>query len=84
MNDNYFEFDKINSITRELSKAILYNNGIPYLSPELALLFKSSRSDNIEYQLDFNETFPNMSEEQRQWFLKNLDVLYPNGHAWKL
>lgn len=84
MDDNYFEFDKTNSITRELSKAILYNNGIPYLSPELALLFKSSRSENIDYQLDFNETFPIMSEEQKQWFLINLDVLYPNGHTWKI
>lgn len=80
--ENYFVFDKNQGIKRELSKAILFSNGIPYLAPEIVLLYKSSRSENAEYNFDFEQTYTHMSDEQKEWFLQGLDVLYPNGHMW--
>ena len=82
--EDYFIFDKSQGIKREYSKAILFNEGIPYLAPEIVLLYKSSRSDNPEYQYDFEQTYWHMDDEQRMWFSKSLDILYPNGHIWKV
>lgn len=84
MDDDNFIFNRELDIKREISKSILFYNGIPYLSPELVLLFKSSKPDNKEYQFDFDETFPNMNDEQKLWFIQSMNVLYPNGHMWKL
>lgn len=82
--EEFFWFDKNQGIKRNLSKAILFNNGIPYLAPEIVLLYKSSRSENVEYHYDFEQTYLHMDDEQKKWFSQNLDVLYPNGHIWKV
>lgn len=78
-----FVFDSNPEIKRELSKAILYRNNIPYLAPEIVLLYKASRADEPAYALDFEQTYRHMDDEQRQWFSMNLDALYPEGHVWK-
>lgn len=83
-NEDYFVFDKNRGIKREISKAILFNNGIPYLAPEIVLLYKSSRSENTEYHYDFEQTHLHMDDEQKMWFSQSLDVLYPNGHIWRV
>ncbi len=82
--DKYFMFDGKKGVARELEKAILYNSGIPFLAPEIVLLYKSSRSDNPEYQYDFEQTYEHMNAEQQNWFSHNLEILYPNGHKWKV
>lgn len=82
-NEDYFVFDKNQEIKREISKAILSHKGIPYLAPEIVLLYKSSRSENKEYQYDFEQTYLHMDDEQKMWFTQSLDVLYPNGHIWR-
>lgn len=82
--EDYFVFDKNQGIKRELSKAILLNSGIPYLAPEIVLLYKSSWSENVEYQYDFEQTYWQMNDEQKMWFSQNLDVLYSKGHRWKI
>ena len=82
--DDYFVFDKSKGIEREISKAILFNNDIPYLAPEIALLYKSSCSENKEYQYDFEQVHSRMSNEQKSWFIKSLDILCPDEHPWKV
>lgn len=79
---NYFVFSGQTGIKRDLSQAILFRDGIPYLAPEMALLFKASNPENPDYRLDFDEAFPRMSAKQRQWFLESLNTLYPGGHRW--
>ena len=79
-----FVFDKKRGIKRELGKAILFNSGIPFLAPEIVLLFKASRSENPKYQYDFIQTYAHLNDEQQSWFSQNLDILYPNGHKWKV
>ena len=81
--DDAFIFDKSRGIQREMSKAILYHEGIPYLAPEIVLLYKASNADNVEYQYDFEQAYINMNEEQKSWFLQGLDTLYPAGHKWR-
>ena len=79
---NYLVLDQRNELRRELSKSILYHNGIPYLAPEIVLLYKASDSENSAYQLDFSETYPCLNEEQKAWFVSGMNLLYPDGHPW--
>lgn len=81
-NCNSFIFDERRGITREMSKAILSNRGIPYLSPELALLYKASKPDDIRNKRDFDMVYPRMTGEQKRWFSASMDMLYPNGHVF--
>ena len=83
-NKNNFVFDETKDICRDLSKAILYNGSIPYLAPEIALLYKSSQAEREEYHYDFEQTYPHMSSEQIEWFFQKLDILYPDGHKWRI
>lgn len=80
--ENDFIFSQEFNLTRDMRKAILYNNGIPYIAPELALLYKSSRAENPEYQYDYKITIPRLDEEQLLWFYNSLEQLYPQGHLW--
>lgn len=82
-NETHFVFDKVNGIERELSASIRFRHGIPYLSPEIVLLYKASQADKPEYQYDFDQTYPAMNNESREWFSHNLGKLYPEGHRWQ-
>ncbi|MCE5196360.1 MAG: hypothetical protein LLG09_04425 [Negativicutes bacterium] len=91
---NYIEFlfDQTNSsdflyarnpeIKRKLSQAILQRGGVPYLAPELILLYKSSDPGREGYQQDYETVLPLMSEEQQQWLSFALKKAYPQGHVW--
>ena len=87
--DYDFIFDGNTSIKREISKAILKKDNIPYLAPELVLLYKSEKLQRKDYdrikkhQMDYDETISKMNTEQIYWFNNSLDILYPNGHAWR-
>lgn len=80
---DHFVFDKKKEIERELSQALLFRDGTPYLAPEIVLLYKASQADNQDYQYDFEQTYPYLSSEQKAWFIQNLDKRYPDGHCWK-
>ena len=88
--DGNFVFDSFTSqgkyITRELSKAILYNDeGIPYLAPEVKLLIIShpayleSDYHKVKNRIDFDSTIPFLSEERRDWLIHALETAYPEG-----
>lgn len=87
--DGSFVIDSFSSqnknITRELDKAILYNDGIPYLAPEIILLMISHpaylqsdyhREKNI---IDFNSTAPLLSKDSGDWLINALEIAYPEG-----
>jgi len=78
-----FVFDSKAGIYREMNKAFLSNQGIPYLSPELALLYKAKSAEREENQFDYAQAITEMDNEQVSWFHKSLDILYPRGHAWR-
>ena len=69
-------------------------SGIPYLAPEMVLLYKSifvrytnspEEAHRImveNYRHDFDVAAEKMTMEQRQWLENALLCSYPNGHEW--
>ncbi|MEU6835142.1 nucleotidyltransferase domain-containing protein [Streptomyces rubiginosohelvolus] len=55
-------------------------DGIPYLAPELVLLFKAKHARPKD-QADFDATVPYLSPEQRASLAGLLDRVHP-GHPW--
>ena len=56
-------------------------DGIPYLAPELVLLFKAKHARPKD-QADFDETIPHMTPAQRQTLAELLARAHP-GHRWQ-
>jgi hypothetical protein len=77
-----FLYARDKNIKRDMSKAILHNNEISYLAPELLLLYKSTDTEREGYQQDFDLTFAKMNDEQREWLINALKIIYPDGHKW--
>ncbi|MFD6297226.1 nucleotidyltransferase domain-containing protein [Streptomyces sp. NPDC060235] len=55
-------------------------DGIPYLAPELVLLFKAKHARSKD-QSDFDASLPYMSPAQRGTLAELLDRIHP-GHPW--
>jgi hypothetical protein len=56
-------------------------NGIPYLSPEVVLLFKAKhRRDKDEG--DYAALAPVLSAAERAWLDEALDIVHPGPHPW--
>ena len=59
-------------------------SGIPYLAPELVLLFKSKNTSNHDRpkdQLDFEKALPHLEPERRAWLYWALMATSPD-HVW--
>ena len=74
-------------LTCPAAQAFFYTDaGLPYLAPELALLFKSQntsreRRERPQDQHDFEVALPQLSPAQRAWLLKALTLTDPR-HGW--
>ena len=77
-----FLYARNHAVTRPLSQAILSRDGVPYLCPEMVLLYKSVDTQREGYQLDYDLAMGMMSGEQRQWLQHALAVMNPEGHIW--
>jgi hypothetical protein len=55
-------------------------DGIPYLTPELVLLFKAKHAREKD-QADFEQTVPHLTPPQRESLAELLARVYP-GHRW--
>ena len=55
-------------------------DGIPYLCPEVVLLFKA-KGTRPKDQADFENALPRLTDAQRMWLVHALQTLHP-GHAW--
>lgn len=75
-------FNKESGILRSMDEAILQRDGLRYLAPELALLYKAANTDNPDYQLDYEAVISRLSKEQAHWLNDGLRKLYPQGHPW--
>ncbi|MDQ3672318.1 MAG: amino acid transporter [Actinomycetota bacterium] len=63
-----------------LSKLVWCDDGIPYLVPEIQLLFKS-KNVRPRDELDFAHALPLLDTRQRAWLRDALALTSP-GHAW--
>jgi hypothetical protein len=73
------------ALTRPLEDARLVGAlGLPYLAPELVLLFKAGhpgRGPRDKDQADFERARPTLSPPARAWLRAALDRTRP-GHPW--
>jgi hypothetical protein len=69
------------SIRRAYSEIVLRSgDGIPYLTPEVCLLFKAKAAREKD-RADFDAALPRMTPAQRQWLHDALVQVHP-GHEW--
>jgi hypothetical protein len=54
--------------------------GIPYLAPEIQLLYKA-RASRPKDEADFARILPSLDGERRQWLAQSLAIVHP-GHVW--
>jgi hypothetical protein len=58
----------------------LTSDGIPYLNPEIVLLFKA-KNNQTKDRHDFEHAVPKLSEEAKEWLRDSLHIVHPN-HLW--
>jgi len=69
------------TITRPRKQAERYTEtGIPYLAPEVALLYKAHHRREKD-QRDFEQVYIKLESEPRSWLITALKTCYP-GHPW--
>jgi len=77
-----FEYARNREITLDPGKAVLFRDGIPYLAPELCLLYKSTDTEREGYQQDFELASRAMDPSRLEWLRHALLREYPDGHPW--
>jgi hypothetical protein len=81
--DSEFIYARNHNVKRKLRDAFLSYQGMPYLAPEICLLYKSTDTEREGYQQDYQLASSRMSAEQLGWLDDAIDFLYPQGHKWK-
>jgi hypothetical protein len=61
---------------------VIADGEVPYLAPEIALLFKAKWSGLEKNQADFAAALPRLSEAQRAWLHEALGLAHPD-HEWR-
>ena len=56
--------------------------GIPYLRPEIQLLYKAKSATSTKDQVDFDLTVPELSRDAQRWLLQCLERRFAGGHQW--
>ncbi|MEM9953865.1 MAG: hypothetical protein AAF846_19805 [Chloroflexota bacterium] len=81
-NETHYQHRRDISIQLPFGQVIIESeDGIPYLAPQIALLYKSHRLNN-DNQHDFEVGFPTLNGEQQKWLLTNIGKLYGGNHKW--
>lgn len=57
---------------------------LPYVSPQVQLLFKSNNPNLDRNKWDFENISPLLKKSEKAWLLKQFELLYPEGHPWLL
>lgn len=70
------------AIRLSLTRALLRRDNLPFLAPEMTLLYKSTDTAREVNLQDLRSALPRMDEEQRQWLRQALVTAYPDGHPW--
>ena len=76
-------YRRVSTIRRELSTIERKTDaGIPYLAPEIQLLFKAKKETISKDQSDFINVLPLLQVKELQWLLDALHIQFPQGHNW--
>ena len=68
-------------VRRAMDAAFGSRDGVPYLAPEIVLLYKS-KSPRATDEADFAAVVPRLSDEQRGWLREALRVTMPD-YVWR-
>ncbi len=75
--DDKWVYRREPSVTRDWTEAVLESpSGVPYLAPELQLLFKSKHLRGKDHA-DASHVIPAIDDERRVWLSKNLSPDHP-------
>ena len=69
------------AVRRPLSEIGSDRDGVPYLRPEIVLLFKSTDLSTTN-EADFAAALPVLDPAARRWLARSLDACRP-GHPWR-
>ncbi len=56
--------------------------GVPYLSPEIQLLYKVKQETIEKDQVDFDAAVPLFGLSEQKWLKDKINKLFPEGHQW--
>jgi len=56
--------------------------GVPYLAPEIQLLYKARAERQPKDEADFAVAWPLLDDAARLWLARALQALFPEGHSW--
>lgn len=76
-----FVYRRDHRISLPVEQAIRFRNCIPFLAPEVVLLYKSNDFDNSINRADLAAALPNLNEEQKSW-LRHALALPDSNHPW--
>ena len=57
-------------------------DGVPYLAPEIQLLYKARPETQAKGQIDFEAARPLLDAAPGNWLLAALRKRFPDGHPW--
>jgi len=82
--DGYWVYRRNAAIQRSIKEiGLVTDDGIPYLRPEIQLLYKAGGSSCRKTDLDDLESvLPALTDEAREWLLISLHTEFPKGHDW--
>jgi len=77
-------YRRLPAIRRPLAEiCLLTDEGIPYLRPEIQLLYKGGSSGRRPKDLaDLKRMLPLLAERERTWLRESLSQQFPAGHEW--
>ncbi len=82
--ENKWIYRREKSIKKPLIEIIVRtNDGIPYLRPEIQLLYKGGSSKVREKDLfDLQTMLPILSTHEKEWLILSLQQQFSEGHPW--
>ncbi|MEM8892477.1 MAG: hypothetical protein AAGD28_31140 [Bacteroidota bacterium] len=81
--DESWIFKRNSAIGGSIKKMIQYTSSfIPYLAPEIQLLYKAKKQLEEKDQTDFDRALPLMKAEEVNLLREWLMIQFPNGHDW--
>ena len=79
---DYWVYRRLPSVRGKIAQmGFVTDSGIPYLSPEIQLLYKSGPNRRKDSE-DLKLVLPRLPSEKVQWLLDGLRMQYLSGHDW--
>ncbi|ANC77601.1 hypothetical protein ABE65_012655 [Fictibacillus phosphorivorans] len=82
--NDYWIYKRNGTIRRKLTDIDLKTSaGVPYIKPEIQLLYKGGSSVIREKDMvDLENVLPLLKDTSREWLRKSIMIQYPKGHPW--